>query len=207
MVQTTSERTRTAASPPPLPVSAFDGDGRRFRRRGWLVRRALVVADLTGLALSFVIAEELAGQRGLPVRFSFEFLLFAFTIPLWLVMAKIYGLYERDEERTEHTTVDDFVGVFHLVTVGVWVLFAGAWILGVTPYRYPPLDKLTTFWILAIILIPAARGAARVICHRRPSFIQNTVIVGAGEVGQLVARKYLQHREYGIHLVGFVDSH
>jgi exopolysaccharide biosynthesis polyprenyl glycosylphosphotransferase len=33
------------------------------------------------------------------------------------------------------------------------------------------------------------------------------VIVGAGDVGQLVARKVLHHREYGINLVGFIDDH
>jgi exopolysaccharide biosynthesis polyprenyl glycosylphosphotransferase len=173
------------------------------RRRGWLVRRALVAADLAGLTASFLLAEQVAGQRGLPVRFSFELVLFLITIPVWILMAKIYGLYERDEERTEHTTVDDFVGVFHLVTVGVWLLFAGAWFFKVAT---PPLAKLTAFWIFAIVLIPVARSAARMFCHRRPSYLQNTVIVGAGEIGQLVARKFLQHPEYGLHLVGFVDS-
>ncbi len=211
-METTTTRPPSDEVLPPAPASAPGREGKsnakpgRFRRRGWIIRRALVIADLAGLTASFLLAEQIAGQRGLPVRFSFELLLFAITIPLWIVMAKIYGLYERDEERTEHTTVDDFVGVFHLVTVGVWLLFAGAWILKVTPYRYPPLDKITTFWILAILLIPAARAAARTYCHRRASYLQNTVIIGAGEVGQLVARKYLQHPEYGIRLVGFVDS-
>jgi exopolysaccharide biosynthesis polyprenyl glycosylphosphotransferase len=32
------------------------------------------------------------------------------------------------------------------------------------------------------------------------------VIVGAGDVGQTVARKFLHHPEYGINVVGFVDS-
>ena len=35
---------------------------------------------------------------------------------------------------------------------------------------------------------------------------QTAVIVGAGDVGQLVARKLLRHPEYGIKLVGFVDA-
>ena len=35
--------------------------------------------------------------------------------------------------------------------------------------------------------------------------MQNAVIVGAGDIGQLVARKLLQHPEYGINLVGLVD--
>ncbi len=37
-------------------------------------------------------------------------------------------------------------------------------------------------------------------------YLQNAVIVGAGDVGQLIATKFLQHPEYGINLVGFVDS-
>ena len=37
-------------------------------------------------------------------------------------------------------------------------------------------------------------------------FWQNTVIVGAGDVGQLIARKLRQHPEYAIRLVGFVDE-
>ena len=32
------------------------------------------------------------------------------------------------------------------------------------------------------------------------------MIVGAGEVGQVVAQEVLQHPEYGINLVGFVDD-
>src|SRR4029079_13726218 len=38
------------------------------------------------------------------------------------------------------------------------------------------------------------------------AYIQNTLIVGAGDVGQLVARKFIRHPEYGISVVGFVDS-
>jgi exopolysaccharide biosynthesis polyprenyl glycosylphosphotransferase len=36
--------------------------------------------------------------------------------------------------------------------------------------------------------------------------VQNTIIVGAGEVGQLIARKVLQHPEYRINLLGFADG-
>ena len=56
------------------------------------------------------------------------------------------------------------------------------------------------------MLIPLARCGARAICRRRPEYVQNTIIVGAGHVGQLIAHKYLQHPEYGINLVGFVDD-
>ena len=40
----------------------------------------------------------------------------------------------------------------------------------------------------------------------RDGYPQSAVIVGAGDVGQLVARKLLRHPEYGVNLVGFVDA-
>ena len=43
------------------------------------------------------------------------------TLPGWIVIAKLYRLYDQDEERTHHPTTDDLAGVFHLVTVGVWL--------------------------------------------------------------------------------------
>src|SRR5262249_44227824 len=47
---------------------------------------------------------------------------------------------------------------------------------------------------------------ARQVCRRSPSYIQNTLIVGADELGRLVARKLIQHPEYGLNIVGFVDT-
>jgi exopolysaccharide biosynthesis polyprenyl glycosylphosphotransferase len=52
-----------------------------------------------------------------------------------------------------------------------------------------------------------AGGAARATTRHSVLYVQNLVIVGAGHVGQLVARKVLHHPEYGINLVGFVDAH
>ena len=176
------------------------------KRRGWLVRRMLLLADVLGLACAF-LAAELIFSRG-PNPFdridpTTESLFFLATLPGWVVVAKLYGLYDRDEERADHTTSDDIVGVFHLVTVGAWLLYAGAWFTHVAD---PDFAKLLTFWALAIGLVPIARVCARACSRQTTTYLQNTVIVGAGEVGQLVARKMLQHREYGIHLVGFVDG-
>jgi exopolysaccharide biosynthesis polyprenyl glycosylphosphotransferase len=128
---------------------------------------------------------------------------FALTLPVWIAVAKLYALYDHDEERTDHTTVDDIVGVFHVVTVGAWLLVAAAWL---TKLVVPNFDKLLVFWGAAIALIVAGRAFARSLSRRHIAYLQNTVIVGAGDVGQLVARKLLQHPEYGINVVGFVDA-
>jgi exopolysaccharide biosynthesis polyprenyl glycosylphosphotransferase len=177
-----------------------------IRRRGWLVRRALVWADLLGLSLAFGLSELLytAGPSDLNLLAArTEFLLFFATLPLWVVVAKLYGLYDRDESRANHTTTDDIVGVFHLVTISAWILLAGVY---VTHLASPAFTKIVTFWALAIPLVTLARVSARALCRGQLAYLQNTIVVGAGDVGQLVARKILQHPEYGINLVGFVDD-
>lgn len=175
------------------------------KRRGWLVRRMLLLADLTGLMVAFIIAELFFSESAGPadhVTPTSELVLFFGTLPIWIVVAKLYGLYDHDEERTDHSTADDLMGVFHLITVGTWLIFAGGMITGLAR---PELVRLVFFWGLAIALVTLLRALARAICRRRIAYLQNAVIVGAGDVGQLIARKLLQHREYGINLVGFVD--
>ena len=174
------------------------------KRRGWLMRRMLLASDLIGLALSFALAEWVYGAFVHAGRFDAvgESVLFAVSLPVWVVMAKLYGLYDRDEERADHSTADDVMGVFHLITVGTWLLFAGAYL---TRLAHPQVPKLLVFWALAVVAVPLLRSAARARCRRSIHYIQNALIVGAGDVGQAVARKLLKHPEYGINLVGLVD--
>jgi len=176
-----------------------------IKRRGWLMRRLLLASDLLGLVLSFAAAQLIyeAGTNYGDVGLAGELGLFVVSLPLWIVMAKLYGLYDHDEERADHSTADDVLGVFHLVTVGTWILFAGAYF---TRLADPQLPKLLTFWGLAVIGIPLLRSAGRWRCRHSIHYFQNTVIVGAGDVGQQIAHKLLKHPEYGINLVGFVDG-
>ncbi|MEO8291477.1 MAG: sugar transferase [Gaiellaceae bacterium] len=189
-----------------LEILAHRRKTAKIRRRGWLVRRVLLAADLAGLVAAFAIAQFLFGLRESAVDLvgpQAELLLFALTLPGWIVVAKVYGLYDRDEERTDHSTVDDFVGVFHLITIGTWLFFASAWVTGVAQ---PSVPKLLAFWLLAVALVSLARASGRALARRSLTYVQNTVIVGAGDVGQLVAKKILQHPEYGLNIVGFLDS-
>jgi exopolysaccharide biosynthesis polyprenyl glycosylphosphotransferase len=174
-------------------------------RRGWLVRRLLLVADVVGLIAAAALAELVVpvGNETGAVDRGAEFVIFAATLPVWVVVAKLYGLYDRDEERTDHSTADDFSRVFHMVTVGTWLLWVGAQL---TSLANPNAWKLVVFWAAAITLVPLGRAGARAIAHRSVSYLQNTIIVGAGDVGQLIAKKLLHHPEYGINLIGFIDD-
>jgi exopolysaccharide biosynthesis polyprenyl glycosylphosphotransferase len=175
------------------------------RRRGWLMRRMLLLSDLLGLTLAFAIAQLVyeAHTHAGGVDVVSETLLFAAALPLWVVTAKLYGLYDHDEERTDHSTADDVPSVFHLLTGGTWLIYAGTHLTGLAN---PQLSKVMVFWALAVVAIPSARSTARAYCRRQADYLQNTVIVGAGDIGQLIARKLLKHPEYGLNLVGFVDA-
>jgi exopolysaccharide biosynthesis polyprenyl glycosylphosphotransferase len=181
------ERRRTAARP---------------KSRSWLVRRLLLAADLLGLSLAFVLAAqivgEVEGQGSIPSWV--EVGIFLASLPLWVVVAKLFGLYDKDESRTDHSTLDDFARVLLLVTLGAFAFGL------VTGYARASVTKVLVFWVFGIMFVTLGRVAARVISRRTLAYVQNAVIVGAGDIGQLVARKLLQHPEYGINLVGFVDS-
>ena len=142
-------------------------------RRGELMRRRLIIADAVGLALAFLVAELLFGRTVPADRLSLtsEYLLFVLTLPGWVAVAKLYRLYDNDDERTDHSTIDDFVGVFHLATVGAWLVFVAAWASGAAS---PGMTKLVTFWALAVVLVTGGRAIARATVRRQRAYLQNS---------------------------------
>ena len=103
--------------------------------------------------------------------------LFVATLPLWVLFARIHGLYDRDEERTDHSTIDDVVGVFQVVTLGTWSFLVITHVIGLP---HPNLARLVVFWLLAVALIPLLRATSRAIGRRQSAYVQNVIIVGSG---------------------------
>ena len=75
-----------------------------------------------------------------------------------------------------------------------------------TSLAQPKFPKLITFWALLADRVVVARTRSRGRSASDPAYIQNTIIVGTDDVGRLVARKLLQHPEYGLNLLGFADA-
>jgi len=205
-VSALGEREATSVELPAPPVCDRAEAGRKLRR-GWVIRRALLAADVFGLVTAFVVAALLTPWDQYAtnaVGGAREATLFALSLPFWVIGAKLYGLYDRDEEQVDRSRADDLIGVFTLVTVGSWLVFA---FTRLTELATPSMNRLLLFWVVAITLISVLRVVARCLCKRHSSFVQNTVIVGAGIVGQLVARKLLERPDYGVRVLGFVDAH
>jgi exopolysaccharide biosynthesis polyprenyl glycosylphosphotransferase len=196
----------TVAEPDHGPDARRRRPKARPRRRSWLIRRVLAGADVVGLTIAFAIGQIFIVENPEAVDrlgFTLEALVFLATLPAWVLLAQAYGLYDRDEEQADYSSVDDAWGVVNMVTLGTWILFAGTWLTGVAD---PNFRKLFAFWVSAIVLVSCGRVVARALARRTAAYVQNTLIIGAGDVGQLIAKKLLQHPEYGLNIVGFVDD-
>ena len=186
--------------PDPAPVLR---PSRLHRDR--LLRRAFTISDVAALVLAFFVSELVDQGRQTPgaLGSTTEIWLFLLTLPVWILAARLYGLYDRDLERTHHSTADDAPAVLNMVSVGVWTFYA---LTRLTRLARPDVTKLLVFWGLAVVALLVFRLLTRLVSRRTAAYIQNAIIVGAGDVGQTVGRKLLQHPEYGIHPLGFVDE-
>jgi exopolysaccharide biosynthesis polyprenyl glycosylphosphotransferase len=204
-IEAYSSASAEAAVPVPAVVAGrwAHPETRLERRRAWHSRFLLVHADLFALLLAFFGAERVLDTGVAGGGFSTLGALFLLSLPAWLVGIKATGLYDRDDERIQHSTLDELPSLLRVATVGVWLFALLAWL---TPAGISNFRQLVVFWLLAAVLLPTIRSVVRWEFRRDPDFPQNTVIVGAGSVGQLLGRKFLQHPEYRINLVGFVDA-
>lgn len=182
---------------------------RSWRRRppqgGRMRRRALLTADVIALLVACaIVGFSAAARHDIPFLSAIGLSLFfaLVSILLWQGFAAVYGLYRREEERADLTTTDDVVPVLVIASLALWTIFVASTMTGTRI----PASVLVGLWVAAVVAVLSARAVARSLARRRPRFLENTLIVGAGDVGQLLGRKVTQHPELGLRLVGFVDD-
>ncbi|MBA2517818.1 MAG: sugar transferase [Solirubrobacterales bacterium] len=100
----------------PLPI--LEGAAsRRTRARESLNRTLLVASDLVAVALALTVVTSVAGTTLTPVTL--------FVLPFVVLVAKLVGLYDRDELTLSRSTLDELPRLFKLaatVTFCVWLL-------------------------------------------------------------------------------------
>jgi len=168
-------------------------------KRDFTLRRLLAVADVLAISTALVIA---LGVLGPDTRSPRDFLAGLVTLPAWILLFKIYGLYERDGKRVSHSTVDDVPWIFHALVVGS----LGLWLF----YKLAPVDQLAllegvAFFGGGFVAILVARASARYLAIAAiPA--ERVLLVGGGPVARLLINKIRQHPEYRLEPVGFVDE-
>jgi FlaA1/EpsC-like NDP-sugar epimerase len=67
-------------------------------------------------------------------------------------------------------------------------------------------DEYARLWTFATVYLIAGRVATGIVSQRAGSRRLNTVIIGGGSIGRLVARRLLERPEWGLNPVGFLDK-
>ena len=176
-------------------AAQVEGRTASYDRR--LLVETLVVSDLAALTLAYVVSSLVASD----LTHHLSVLLFTLALPLWIGAARACGLYDQDDRRPGHSTLSDLMPLAQLLTAGTWCGLLLTWAIS----QDNPIRGAAIFWMTSIALVAVARASARAIV-RHGDYLQHILIVGAGEVGQLVARKLLQHPEAGLRVLGFVDA-
>jgi exopolysaccharide biosynthesis polyprenyl glycosylphosphotransferase len=172
----------------------------RHGHRDYVIRRLLALADFAGIALAFVVAATVdPAARTSTVGVVLWGLV---TIPMWAIVFKLYGLYDRDLKRVSHSTVDDVPWLFHGVVIGTlttWVLFKAL------PPGKLPFVSILSFGIVALVAILSLRSIVRGSAVRLLG-PERVVLVGNERMAQVLVRKMRTHPEYGLEPIGIVLS-
>jgi exopolysaccharide biosynthesis polyprenyl glycosylphosphotransferase len=162
-----------------------------------VVRRVLVVADalaaLTAVTLGLVLGDP-DGRAGRQLACALV------TVPVLLVLLKVYGLYDRDAKRVSASALDEVPGAFHAVLIWVLVLWAALKVL--TGDRLV-LAQAAAVCVLGLLGLLGLRGATR-RAVRRLAAPERVIVVGDGPEASLLVRKIQHHPEYALDLLGYV---
>lgn len=167
----------------PVPATPRLVSG-RYRRRDWFLRRLLALSDAACLALAMALTTASAGAwRGHSWREYFAYGLA--TLPVWVVLFKMYGLYERDAKRLSHSTLDDLPALFHGLLVGCLLMWC--WFALIGPEKMPFLEILE-LGLTAMAVVSSGRVLARASFLRLVS-PERVLLIGAGPASNALIEK------------------
>ena len=177
-------RPRTASQRPPAHTREYGDEPARWWR-DVLRRRLLALADLTAAGIAVVVSTSLVE---LPWALA--------PLPLWIVFAKLLGLYDRDHRSIRHLTFDELTAIVAWAAVGTAAL---ALLLPLTPA-----DTLSagSFVMIAVTAAAAAfvlRAGARGL-WRRLTPRERTAVIGEGELAAATRRKLELFRDMHLEL-------
>jgi exopolysaccharide biosynthesis polyprenyl glycosylphosphotransferase len=147
-------------------------------RRELVHRRLLAVADVLAAGLALVLVLVLLGndQPGLATLLG---------IPLVLVVFKVAGLYDRDQMRLVHSTLDE---------APILIQLTGLYALGVTILQPLLIDgglgaeQIAVLWLASFAAVMGGRMLARSVAGLA-SPVERCLVIGESEQGERIREK------------------
>ena len=183
--------------PEPTPEVRLAGDQIRVaaQLRRWGLALADTLAIAVGVVVSFLLEEANPGTQAWAIL----------LVPIWIVTAKLYGLYDNDDRRLAHHTSRELPSLVATAAVSVAVWKALTMLLGATP----PISSAS---VLAIGVIAGMsslllRSGVRAVWRfRAPP--DRTLIIGSSAKAAMVSSRLDRHRQQGgnIEVIGFVSD-
>jgi exopolysaccharide biosynthesis polyprenyl glycosylphosphotransferase len=118
-------------------------------------------------------------------------------LPVWLLLAKLFGLYDRDHEAIRHLTVDE------VPKLAAWAAASTALVallLSLTPAGSLTTSDAARMFVGAALLAFVLRGTARSL-WRRVTPAERTAVIGNGELADAIARKAVLFKDMHLRVV------
>ena len=159
-----------------------------------LRRRMLAAADAVAVLAAILFAE--AGELSLSASFWAVALL-----PVWIVLAKLHGLYDHDHRTLRHLTSDELSGILSWATVGTAITMA---VVELAEPGSVGLSGAIRLWLALVVLTPALRGISRVLWRRwtRPASV---LLIGSGPLERATRRKLELFTDIHLRVAGSVE--
>jgi exopolysaccharide biosynthesis polyprenyl glycosylphosphotransferase len=185
------ERTGAALAAVGLPAAKLELPA-PARKREMVDRLGLVVADMAAVAVSMFVVTLLPFSEA---RFMLWVLPF---LPFYVLLAKMAGLYDRDQFVLRKTTLDEAPTL-----VAVAAIFALA-VEGVQAIQYTGGSHPLPLWAILTVALVVARSAARFLTVRTTA-TERVLVVGDEAAGALVRRKFAGYPGLNAVVVGRVS--
>jgi exopolysaccharide biosynthesis polyprenyl glycosylphosphotransferase len=163
--------------------------------RDAVFRRMLFAGDVIAFVASFALTIELSGGR---VHLAQVCLV---GLPLVVLGAKIFGLYDRDEAVIRKTTLDEVPKLFQMATLCALIAWLADSALGYGKLTRP--DVLFLWLTLAVFLI-VARCLARALALRVAP-VERCLFIGSASSESTIRSRMANHGGVRAEIVAHVD--
>src|SRR5919202_3691966 len=163
-------------------------------------QRARIAVDAAMLVAATFVAQLGAQQAGVPDTPLVWLLLFSALV---VGISYFRGAYEW---RVRLQTIDDCWAVVTTTALAAMIVLSARVLFG---EEASVADEILRLWAFSAIYVAGGRVAldwSQVKARRSGEFVKPTLIVGAGKVGSLTARRLLDRPEFGLRPIGFLDK-